>query len=264
MTPRSFQGTEAAFSGYVEDEEFLRKSLRLHEGRPLKEWKRDFILHRGITRPTRTNVVGRQQKRLPLNKGWTWPKSMHLDSGAQGANEKQFHLLRDGASLTLVDAVQLPGVVDRRENAPRNELLSGIELSSLLEFLLKLRFTTTEDSMLMTAATLALTRELERNPHAIADVVFMSELKTSSGAGRNLDVLRENIHVGMNPSGATGEAILYSGDRSVVNEQRFTIQLRAVKLSTPAAPMGENYGSIPWLAMHFPQSVANHAWLEDD
>lgn len=258
------QASIEAFSGYVEDEEFLRASLKRHEGSPLKTWKRDFILHRGITRPTRTNVVGRRQRRLPLSKGWAWPKSMHLDSDAQANNLDEFESLRAAFRDDLVDATELPGVVDRRVAVTRNELLVGIRLEQILEFLIRLRFTTREDSLQMTAVTMALARSLKSDPAALGDVVFMSELKPAAGAGRNLDVLRSNIHVGMNPNGAEGDAVIYSGDRSVVDASRFTLQLRVVRLSSPAPSLGEDYSAVPWLAVHFPESIANHAWLEDE
>lgn len=253
-----------AFAGYVEDEEFLRKSLLEHEGQPMTEWRRDFILHRQLSRPTRAGVVGRRMKRLPLNAGWTWPKSMHVTAEAVNFNRELFQNFRSTAQPQLEDSTVLHGVVDRRTGAYRNEVWTHAPLASVTEFLLLTQLPAVADSLQKTAINMALGRYLVKNPKAFANVVFMSELKVTDGPGRDLDVLRGNIFVGMTPNGATSSAVVYSGDRAVVGAGLVTVQLRMVKLSNPAAPAGEQYDSIPWLAIHFPKDIAHDAWLEDD
>jgi len=252
-----------AFSGYVADEEFLRASLREHEGQPLSAWKRDFILHKQITRPTRTNVMGRRAKRLPLKNGWTWPKSMHLDPRAAAINAAAFVGLQAQAGPYLVDATDLPGVVDKR-SGPRNLVWRDVPLDTVSKFLIDLRYGTVEDSLLSTAMEMALGRWLHDHPKALATVVFMNELEARSGGGRQLSVLRSNIHVGMSPNGAEGELIQYSGDRSVVVDDQLTLQLRMISLASPKAPSGEDYSAVPWVSVHLPETIANDAWLELD
>jgi len=256
------QDSIEAFSGYVEDEEFLRDSLRLQEGQPLKRWKRDFILHQRLSRPTRPGVIGRSIKRLPLSFGWTWPKSMHLDSNVVLANESVIDAYRAESVARLQDSTVFPDVVDKRTTAPRNRVLNDVPLSEINDLLLQLRFISREDSLQMTAVEIALSRTLEKDPAALGDVVFMSDLTVSSGPGRNLGVLRSNIHVGMSPSGAKGDQIIYSGDRSVIRDSRFTLQLRKVKLAEGPGE-GHSVDRVPWIAMFFPETVANNAWLED-
>jgi hypothetical protein len=254
----------AAFAGYVEDEEFLRASLLEHEGKPMVDWRRDFILHRQLSRPTRAGVVGRHTKRLPLKAGWTWPKSMHLAPDALAANRQSFIDLREKALPDLQDSSVLPDVIDKRTGAPRNEVWIDAPLAQVTDFLLKLRYSSTEDSLQKSAVDMALGRYLAKNPDSLACVVFMSELKVADGSGRNLSVLRNNIFVGMSPNGATGADVVYSGDRKVVNSNAVTVQLRMVKISSPLAPAGEDYSNVPWPAVYFPEDIAHDAWLEDD
>ncbi|WP_349897488.1 Z1 domain-containing protein [Parafrigoribacterium soli] len=253
-----------AFADYVEDEEFLRKSLLEHEGRPMTAWRRDFILNRQLSRPTRAGVVGRRVKRLPLNAGWTWPKSMHVDAGAIARNSQIFNSLRASMQTQLQDATVLPGVVDRRTGAYRHEVRTHAPLGSVIEFLLQAQFPVMEDSLQLTAINMALGRYLAKRPDATGTVVFMSEMKVPTGPGRDLEVLRGNIFVGMTPNGASGSDVIYSGDRTVFSPNEVTVQLRLVKLSSPPPPPGDQYSSVPWLAVHFPKDIAHDAWLEDD
>lgn len=253
-----------AFSGYVDDEEYLRRSLRLHEGKPLKAWRRDFILHEALSRPTRANVVGRSQKKLPLSKGWIWPKSMHLDGLAVQQNIRTFEALRAEFVGELQDAATVFDAVDNRGDSLRNLVKESVPLSRLEGFLLDLRFPGREDSLLTTALEMALARTLKNDPNATFDLVLISEMKTPKGSGRSLDVLRENIFVGMSPQGASGANVVYSGDRAVLNQNSITVQLRLVSIRSPMPPAGESYAQVPWFAIHLPANVANHAWLEND
>lgn len=253
----------AAFAGYVEDEEFLRDSLREHEGKPLRDWKRDFILHKQLSRPTRVSVVGRKLKKLPLNKGWIWPKSMHVDGASVIHNREQFSALRVAIESFVRAGEAIPGTIDRRAAERQNVVASDVPVSAIAEFLLSLRFSGREDSLQMAAVEMALGRLLSFDANSVGDIVFMSDLSVASDRGRSLGVLRDNIHVGMNPAGATGDAVIYSGDRTFANTSKLTIQLRMVKLSSPAPPSDETYNEVPWLALYFPVSIANDAWLED-
>jgi hypothetical protein len=129
------------------------------------------------------------------------------------------------------------------------------------DFLLTLRFPVLEDSMLTSAIEMAIARTLKNAPETTADVVFMSQLRVPRGRGRDLGVLRGNILVGMSPTGATGDDVVYSGDRSVVNESKLTLQLRVIDLSSVS--VGEST-DVPWIAFYLPADVQHNAWLADD
>jgi len=135
-------------------------------------------------------------------------------------------------------------------------------MEDALDFLLQVRLGDTEDSLLMQTITMQISRMIreprEPDPKS-ASFVFMSELEVPGGPGRRLSVVQDNLLVGMNPTGATGDAVNYSGDRTFRSPDAVTIQLRTLAL-TDTAPLGEDYSRIPWLAISFPDGISND-WL---
>ncbi|VXB08444.1 Z1 domain-containing protein [Plantibacter sp. T3] len=248
-----------AFTGYVEDEEFLRESLHRHEGKPMLEWKRDFILHGQIARPTRDNVVGRSVRRIPLRLGWLWPKSMHVSAPIVLHNLELFERLRVAAQPSLRPATNIPGTVDRR--VVKNKVWRDVGLDVVEDFLMSLRFGTAEDSLVISAIDMALARGTVSD--LACDVIFMNDLADPTGSGRQLAVLRDNIHVGRNPAKSSTEELIYSGDASFADPSRLAVQLRLVKLSDLRPGSSESYGVVPWIALRFPRAVANDAYLEN-
>lgn len=57
-----------AFADYVDHEEFVRSALISNRGKPLRDWRRDFILG-PLLKPTRPNVIGLNTRRIPVD-GW--------------------------------------------------------------------------------------------------------------------------------------------------------------------------------------------------
>ncbi|MHA7280527.1 Z1 domain-containing protein [Arthrobacter sp. MDT2-2] len=254
-----------AFVDYVGDEEFLRSSLLAHEGEPLAKWKRDFILHSQFTRPTRTGVIGRRVVRRRARRTWAWPKSMHVGSDVRLANHALFAEAQSRLRETSVDAAALFGAVDRRASG-HNLASTGVSLEVALDFLMRVRVATIEDSLLLSALTMQLARVV-RYPQdgdpTTAAFVFMRNLDLPEGAGRKLSVVRENIHTGMNPTGATGRDVIYSGDDAFRSQSELTIQLRTMRLSDPA-PSGEDYSSVPWLAVRVPNGISRDLFVDLD
>lgn len=258
------QTAKEAFVDYVDDEEFLRASLKTHEGRPLSDWKRDFILHSQFYQPTRANVVGRGVSRRRLGRVWEWPKSMHLDEEVRAANNRLFNDAFDRYRPTAADASTLPGAIDRRPTSDRHLVQTGVPLDQALDFLMQVRLSAREDSLLLNTATMRLARAMKEqgpNDPATAAFVFMGGLIVPKGPGRQLSVVRQNLHVGMSPQGATGPQIVYSGDATMRSENEFTIQLRKLRLNDPP-PQGEDYSAVPWLAISVPQGLTHDYFIE--
>jgi hypothetical protein len=255
-----------AFVDYVDDEEFLRRSLEQHQSRPMSEWKRNFILHDQFVRPTRANVVGRNVVRKRAGRQWSWPKSMHLGSDVRSANRELFAKEFSKFQHSVFDAAMLPGIVDRRNSIERNLAVTGTPLDEALNFLMSVRVAATEDSLLLSAFTLHLARVL-RKPEPLdpqsAAFIFMNGLEVPKGRGRQLRVIQKAIHVGMNPTGATGERVVYSGDDTFRSETELTIQLRTIHLTDPA-PSTEDYAAVPWLAISLPRGVSHDLFIDLD
>lgn len=259
------KAAKQAFVDYVDDEEFLRASLKDHEGEPLAQWKRNFILHAQFTRPTRSNVVGRRVLRKRAGREWSWPKSMHLGSDVQLENRTLFAEALARSRSVAFDATALPAAVDRRSTR-HNLARTGVPLDEALDFLIRVRVATTDDSLLLSALTLQLARSLrqpEDGDPRTAAFVFMSGLEVPAGRGRQLRVVRETIHVGMNPQGATADRVIYSGDDTFRSPTELTIQLRTIRLTDPA-PDGEDYSAVPWLAVSVPNGVSRDFFIDRD
>lgn len=259
------KAAKEAFVDYVDDEEFLRASLKKHEGKPLAEWKRNFILHAQFTRPTRASVIGRQVARKRAGREWSWPKSMHLGPDVRSANRTLFADVLANSRDMVFDAAELPGAVDRR-STNHNLARTGVPLDEALDFLMRVRLATTEDSLLLSAFTMQLARVLrhpEDDDPRTAAFVFMSGLEVPEGRGRQLRVVRDTIHVGMNPQGATGARVIYSGDDTFRSQSELTIQLRTIHLSD-SAPDGEDYSAVPWLAISLPNGVSRDFFVDFD
>ena len=77
---------QAAFTEYIEHEEFVRDALAGNRGKPLFNWRRDFILT-ALLKPTRSNVIGLGTRRIPVN-GWLVPSAMQNDDASADHNRK--------------------------------------------------------------------------------------------------------------------------------------------------------------------------------
>lgn len=250
-----------AFVDYVDNEEFLRGELKRHEGQPLATWKRDFVVHGQFTSLTRTAVIGRTVARRRAGREWTWPKRMHLGADVRAANDALFSAALERSRDMAFDASALPHAVDRR-NGQRNLAVTDLQMEDALNFLLQVRLGDTEDSLLMQTITMQMSRMIRESRDAdpkSATLIFMGELQVPNGPGRQLSVVQENLLVGMNPTGATGAAVNYSGDRTFRSPDAVTIQLRVLAL-TDTPSLGEDYSRIPWLSISFPDGVSND-WL---
>jgi hypothetical protein len=74
-----------AYRGYVRHEEDMRRQLKLHRGRPLREWRRAFFLDASL-RPTRRNVLADPFYRVLAQDVWFVQRWPHVDFAAEGRN----------------------------------------------------------------------------------------------------------------------------------------------------------------------------------
>lgn len=256
--------TIEAFKGYVANEEFLRTSLKAHEGSPLSAWRRDFVLQRQFTQPTRTNVQGRATSRRRSRSKWHWPKAMHLGADTRAENQRLFGAKFSESRNLTFDGDQLPGVVDGRLNSDRNLIRTSVPLAEVLDFLLSVRVATPEDSLLLTTAVLELARLSKDHPATTGAFVFIGELRVAPNSrGRSAQALRTALHVGMSPLGAVGPQVTYSGDAKFYSDGEVTVQLRSLRL-TDQPPAGEDYSAVSWLAFRFPTDLTQDYVLDLD
>ena len=257
-----------AFEHYVESEEFVREALAEHRGKPLQDWKRDFILHRALS-PTRRAVVGRSSVQVDLDEGWVVPGSLYFDANAVLNNRKLFDIKAAAwkQEFGFVDAATRPGFKDIRRDSPRNVLIEGVPIDEVLDFLLKARIRTLDDSTDIAATAISLLRHRDASEDpALADVILVGDLSTHGLTGRALTSRGKinNLFVGESPKGAKSiDELNYVGDRALFTPKRVTIHLRFLVLKTDPRVDQTIADCVPWFSIHLPDFVARDCVIEE-
>lgn len=247
----------AAFTDYVRDEEYLRDTLTANADRPLKEWRRSFLLSKHIRNLSRSNIAGRKIKRLKLDSGWITPRGLHLDIGAAGSNDQlvMHYAKLQGEKYGRHDVADVYDVTDRRSGTARNVLIPSVPLDEILPFLLDFAVVDDRDRMLMTSITTGL-----GEADSPVDLVLMSDLSIQHRSGFSVRTVESNIFSGRSPKSLTAAAI-YSGDRSFKSEHVPTLQLHRIPIKD--SPLTSDQVIVPWLALHIPSKLASDFVLEE-
>jgi hypothetical protein len=255
------------YASYVESEEFVRSALEKHRGKPLAEWKRDFILDRAMS-PTRTSVVGRQTRRILSDGDWWAPEAMYKSPEAAVHNRM---LLRQTAARWMtnngrVDAADFPQYKDIRKSK-HNWLVESVSAEEIQDFLLGLQIRDFKDSIELGAVMVAMALYIEATHNPTVDVFILSELEWEfpGTSGRALTNGRiANIFAGRQPDQETDISKLnYVGDRALRASSRPTLHLRLLKLKEETVPAGELCQEIPWVAVHMTEPYAKDCIIEE-
>jgi len=254
------------YTSYVESEEFVRTALEKHRGKPLAEWKRDFILDRAM-KPTRTSVVGRPTRRILSDGDWWAPEAMYKTTEAVIRNRSYLRQTVDRwiSSSGRVDAADFPQYKDERKSK-RNWLIEAVPAEEIQDFLLGLQIRDFKDSIELGAVLIAMARYIEENTDPKVDVFILSELEWEfPGAdGRSLSNGRiANVFAGRQPAQEPDTRKLnYVGDRALRSDSRPTLHLRMLKLKQETVPAGELNQEIPWIAVHMTELYAKDCIIE--
>ncbi len=257
-----------AFESYVESEEFVRSALAEHRGKPLQEWKRDFILNRAL-KPTRRAVIGRRVVQVEMDKGWIVPGSLYFNAEAVRYNRKLFEHTAGAWKQTYgaVDAAQRSEFKDVRRDSPRNILIEGVPINEVLDFLLDVRIRSLDDSTDIAATAMSLVKHRDQSEvRALVDVILIGNLCTAGLSGRSLTAggRINNLFVGESPKGAASiDQLNYVGDRALYTEGRVTLHMRYLVFK-PDARIDSNIADcVPWFSVHLPDSVAKDCVIEE-
>lgn len=248
------------FEKYVEHETSIRKKLAAFRGRPLSEWKRDFLLSRAMA-PTRSSVIGIDFERVQLDEDWATPNALHR-GGAEvvAANRRLFERTLKGWAKRFgkLDASVL--YTDKRREAPKNFLIRGVPLREVLEnFLLRLRIEDGGDSELRTGLEMAIQQYLEMRPQSLCDVFLIGDMEPQR---RSLEGPRINqVFQGRTPSSKERSNVVYVGDRALHAKNSLTLHLRTFTFKNP--PAGLSTASVvPWFAIHLTADQARDSVVE--
>ncbi len=240
---------ERAYRRYLEHEESVRESLRSHRetGRPLREWKRAFILDRNL-RPTRQAVLDLSYGRIRFS-GWLNMKAPHDVEDAVADN-------RDVVD-SFLDGLQLEPDEGRLERLPshRHLVARGVPVRRVLsELLAGLRFPSATDSPPFTALQLRLEQHVEAHPEATCTVYQMRpDVSTQRGTDDKGEII--NLFAGAYP--VEGRDKVYPGDRKIRAEGGVTIQLHRLDVYDGNVSEGDVLREdVPIVAVWVPQEMA--------
>lgn len=226
---RVFLETDAAtaYRRYVTHEEDIRAQLGAHRGRPLSEWKREFLLTQTL-KPTRDNVLDLPYMRFSFG-GWFSPKTPHDTVTTTAANRIAVARFVQSAEFT-------PDEGDpRRTPMQQHRVKFGMPLDVVYEQLLtQYRLTRPSESTRYTSLLLQLQRFREENPGTRCTVYDMNR-----GADEHLmrarpvdetDELTSYLFQGAHPVAAATRGSIYPGDRNLPSPDPIQVQIHHLRL----------------------------------
>lgn len=245
---RVFLETAAAtaYRRYVTHEEDIRSQLAAHRGRPLSEWKREFLLTQAL-KPTRDNVLDLPYMRVNFG-GWFLPKTPHDTATITAANRAAVSAFVQVADLRPDDGDP------RRTAMQRHRVRFGLTLDVVYEQLLtQYRLTRPSESARYTSLLLQLQRYSEENPDARCTVYDMSR-----GADAHLtrdrpvddtDALTTYLFQGAHPVARATRGSIYPGDSNLPSPDTIQVQIHHLRLERNGELVEDD---VPTLAVSVP------------
>jgi hypothetical protein len=229
-----------AFGAYVVHERDIRRQLREHRGKPLREWKRAFFLDAKM-RPTRSNVIAVDTLRLNKDKHWFIQRYPHVDDAAIRANTELVTKFVSGLTVR-------PGGKEFRDAD-----IAETTLEHLLGGLL-LGYRATLETSAWYAHLVSLSDERDRNPSAPVTVVLLgSESKprerTPEAKKGAVPDPRGALRLDQGRSSKEGGKV---GDKDLVGSGMCTLQIHWIQVKDA---LGNKVVMCPGLALY---SVREH------
>lgn len=253
-----------AFAEYVEHEEFVREALEKSRGKPLTEWRRDFVLT-SMLKATRANVIGLGTRRIPVD-GWMVPDVLQRDDDAAEKNRTLLSYVEKKWAAEYgvpVNAAEFPQFKGTKDSSP-HFVLESIPLKAVLEdFLLEVKVKDPSDAEEHSAMLIAIATLLRKTPDLKSDVFLMNNLIAgyrTRATGRGVDAKHRfaPINQYFSQSAAT------VNDRSFCSSERVSLQLRRFNLGTNQRdPGSSDIRGVTWFALNFPSSLRKNLMIEE-
>ena len=252
---------EAAFSEYIEHEEFVREALVAQRGKPLSAWRRDFILT-DLLKPTRPNVVGLGTRRIPVN-GWLVPSAMQNDDVAADANRKLLSNLVPKWSQNYGAAVNAATLFKGATSSP-HDVIEAVPLEVVLsDFLLKVQVRDARDAEEHSAMLIALGALRKNHPTLKVDVFLMNRLTVvyrTRDIGHGLPATHRYAPMNQYFSQSAGTL----NDRQHCFPDRISLHLRKFNLGTEQRdPTSADVFDVTWFALNVPHDLRKSLLIED-
>lgn len=204
----------AAFHGYVEHEQDIRRQLKEHEGRPLNEWKRAFFMDRR-SRPTRANVLTDPYFRS--REGDWWRQTRPHGPEAAG-------------NLTHAQRLQSLDEFEPHPEFPQH-LVSHVPLEAVRDILLDWSVSGHADIVGFFAVRCWISDLLENEPNAVCQVL---QIRGKGGKARTRKPDRRDTVKLFEGRRSSGQK--YPGDGAVHAPAGVTVQLHMLQMGDAAVP----------------------------
>jgi len=212
--------TRDVFKSYARHEHDLRKRLKpiAEAGRPLRDWRREFLLDPKL-RATRRNVLSRAVKQRRLSDDW-----LMLDRPALSGDdlEDNQRLLED---VCAMHATQEDNGSPRRTPEQRHLVSDPLPISKLLEILADIRVADGDQRDLLYGAMLQIDAYADENgSDRPARIFLMSKGNTRE---RKIDGGKiAQLFQGRNPRAGVP---IYPGDREIMIRDEPTLQVHVLR-----------------------------------
>ncbi len=256
-------GVRAAFAEYVDHEEFVRSALVGNRGKPLSDWRRDFILG-ALLGPTRPNVIGLVTRRINVD-GWIVPGALQRDADAAESNRKLLAAVERKWKLNygpVKNAAEFPQFKGVKDASP-NFVIEAVPLRVILEeFLLKVQARDPSDAEEHSAILIAMAELLYRDENLKTDVFLMNNLVPqyrTRDAGRGFPAGHQNAPINQYFSNSA-DAI---NDKSFLSVERVSLQLRRFDLGKIArGASSADILNVTWFAVNVPSALGKNLHIE--
>ncbi len=253
---------QAALTAYVEHEEFVRAALLENRGRPLREWRRDFVLTQ-LLKPTRPNVIGIDLGRI-LVENWMVPRALHRDEDAVRENRSLLNSIQERWSLEYqrVPSSSLVNIGDVSA-AVGTDVIQNVPLSVVIsEFLLGLQVKDPLDAELHSALLIALSSLLAVNPESMVDVFLLDNLRPAYRTRQKTVAIPSSSRTAPMNQYFSNSANT-ANDRSFFTPGRVSLQLRAFDLGSRIRDRDSaDVHDVAWYALYVPASMSQSIVVE--
>jgi Z1 domain len=252
-----------AFADYVDHEEFVRSALVGNRGKPLREWRRDFILG-ALLRPTRPNVIGLSTRRINVD-GWMVPGALQRDADAAESNRTLLTKVKrkwEKSYGPAKNAAEFPQFKGAKDVSP-NFVIEAVPLLEVPEdFLLNVQVRDPVDAEEHSAILIGMAELLCADANIKTDVFLMNNLVSqyrTRDAGHGFAAGHPNAPINQYFS-QSADAV---NDRSFCSNERISLQLRRFDLGTKQRDKSSaDVVGVTWFALNVPGALSKDLHIE--
>lgn len=229
-----------AFRDYVTHEEDVRAQLAEHRGRPLREWRRAFLLSTD-QKPTRKNVLTNPDFRIAADDPWFRQRHPHYAEDNLAHNRSvidQFHAAHQWSQFQTYE----------------QHRSTEVDLATFFEDVLVPFKVTGPDDDRWYGELLLLTHLLKRAPDSRVVVIEMS-----AGQPRKRTPNEDGDGVALFQGASSAKANKYPGDAKVYAGDVLTVQIHRVNITE-----GDKVtiADVPALAIHLPEAFGKDLYVQ--